>query len=502
MASHIHIHHIRRLNSLFSPFQSCRFFATVLLATLLMRPEHAAGEHIQKSESDASTQQSAPVYIIPVEGMIEDALVYMIRRGLREAESSGARAIVFSMNTDGGKLDSADEIVGMLLKLKTPTYTYVRHRAFSAGAMIALATDKIYMAPGSVIGAAMPIMMSPFGGVAEMPESVQEKVVSATAALVRTAAQQKGHDPELAEAMVRPGTDFMKSDKPAENEKRLLTLTNKEAEHPGGDNGKPLLSAGTADTLEDMLRMAGMAGSPCLELKVSSAEKVARFISMISFLLLGAGLLAIYIEIKTPGFGLPGIIGIACLAVFFWGHHVAGLAGFEDMLIFLFGLALLIVEILFIPGFGLVGVSGLALMLLAVVRAMLPQLPTWQASGLDWPPLLAALRQLSMGCILAFGGALLAARLLPKTTPFKGLVLQADVARNAGYKASPQPEVAIGDVGVALTPLRPFGSALFGEKKLDISTQNEMLPVGAKVRVIEIQGGKIVVAAQPQDSNS
>lgn len=440
-----------------------------------------------------SAPPDGPVYVIPIEGMIEDALVYMIRRGLREADANRARAIVFVMNTDGGKLDSADEIVGLLLKLKVPTYTYVKHRAFSAGAMIALATDTIYMAPGSVIGAAMPVMMTPFGGVAEMPKSMEEKIVSATSALVRTAAQQKGHNAELAEAMVRPDLEFTAGGKLADTDTRLLTLTNQEAEQPYGEAGKPLLSAGTAATLEEMLRRTGLAESPRLDLQVSSAERVARFISMISFLLLGAGLLALYLEIKTPGFGVSGMIGIACLAVFFWGHHVAGLAGLEDVAIFAIGLGLLLVELFVIPGFGVVGFAGLALMGLALIRAMLPQLPTWQAAGLEWPPLLGALRQASLGFLIAFGGALLAARFLPRTAPFRGLVLQADVAREAGYASAPPPPVAVGDVGMVLTPLRPFGAGLFGDARLEIASRNELIPAGTRVRVAEIQGPRIVV---------
>lgn len=444
-------------------------------------------------ELGESVPSNGPVYVIPIEGMIEDALVYMIRRGLREAEANRARAIVFVMDTDGGKLDSADEIVGLLLKLKVPTYTYVKHRAFSAGAMIALATDAIYMAPGSVIGAAMPVMITPFGGVSEMPKSLEEKIVSATSALVRTAAQQKGHNAELAEAMVRPDMVFTAEGKLADTDTRLLTLTNLEAEQPYGESGKPLLSAGTAATLEDMLRLTGLAERPRLELKVSSAERLARFISMISFLLLGTGLLAIYIEIKTPGFGLPGMIGIVCLAIFFWGHHVAGLAGWEDVMIFVLGLGLLLVELFVLPGFGVVGITGLALMGLALVRAMLPQFPSWQAAGLEWPPLLKALRQVSFGCLLAFGGALLAARFLPRTKPFLGLTLQADVSRQAGYNSAPQPPVAVGDMGVTLTPLRPFGAALFGDARVEIASRNEMIPAGSKVRVAEIHGSRIVV---------
>ncbi len=151
---------------------------------------------------------NAPVYVIPIRGQIEGALLYVIRRGLAEAEQKNAAAIVLVMDTPGGTLGAASDIVRSIQTSKQPVYTFVEKDAFSAGAIIALATKGIYMAPGSVIGDALPIMMSPLGGIQEMPESVEEKAVSAVSALVRSAAQAAGHDPELAEKMVRREIEY------------------------------------------------------------------------------------------------------------------------------------------------------------------------------------------------------------------------------------------------------------------------------------------------------
>ena len=175
------------------------------------RGEGQAGKpapHVEHPE--ASGQPAHPsstpqplVYIIPIKKMIEPALLYVVRRGVDEAVRNDAEAIIFEMDTPGGAVNAAKEIISVITKTDIPTYTFVEKDAYSAGAIIALATPNIYMAPGSVIGAATPMMMSPVGGVQEMPDEVQEKMTSAVAAMVRSAAEQGGHDKQLAEAMVR-----------------------------------------------------------------------------------------------------------------------------------------------------------------------------------------------------------------------------------------------------------------------------------------------------------
>ena len=223
------------------------FSALLLLSTLMFLAPPTA----PAVEPAATT---APVYIIPIHGQIEGALLYVIRRGIAEAERQNAAAIILPMDTPGGTLNAASDIVRAIQASKLPVYTFVEKDAFSAGAIIALATRGIYMAPGSVIGDALPIMMTPFGGVQEMPEAMEEKAVSAVSALVRSAAQEAGHNPELAESMVRRETEFKVGDDVICPAGRLLTLTAEEASRPGPDE-KPLLAAGTPKTLDDLLEL-------------------------------------------------------------------------------------------------------------------------------------------------------------------------------------------------------------------------------------------------------
>lgn len=186
------------------------------------------------------------VYVIPIRGEIEPALLYVIRRGVAEATADDAKAVIFVMDTPGGRIDAATDIIKTIGELKIPTYTFVERHAFSAGALISFGTDHIYMAPGSVIGDAMPIMVSPTGDVKDMPEALQEKTVSAVAAMARSTAEQKGHDPKLAEKMVRRGIEYRIGDEIISPTNQLLTLTNLEAERlvGSGDDEHRLLSEG------------------------------------------------------------------------------------------------------------------------------------------------------------------------------------------------------------------------------------------------------------------
>jgi membrane-bound serine protease (ClpP class) len=433
--------------------------------------------------------------------MIEPALLYVIRRGVREAEAAGARAIVFVMDTPGGTVDAAGEIFRTIQGLKIPSYTFVENHAFSAGAIIALATKHIYMAPGSIIGDAMPILMTPFGGVQEMSDDMKEKSVAAVAAIIRTAAEAGGHNKELAEKMVRRELEFKIDDKVISSTGQLLTLTNVEAERPVGDPPQPLLSSGTVEDLNALMERLGLTGAEIRSLEITSAERVARFIAALAPLFLIGGLLGIYIEIKTPGFGLPGVLGIMSLAIFFWGHHIAGLAGMEEVIIFAIGMALLAVELFLIPGFGAVGIAGIVLILWAMLSAMIqrypgaPWLPAWgQVQG----PLL----KLSAALIGTAVAAALFARLLPTSPLFSRLVLAKATRHSEGFAASDDTRSLVGLTGTALMALRPAGTAQFGERRIDVVTNGEYIDAGSNVRIVESHGSRMVVEAIERGSSS
>ncbi|MDZ4198700.1 MAG: NfeD family protein [Kiritimatiellia bacterium] len=452
---------------------------------------------IQAQEPVVPVSKKPLVYVLPIRNAIEPALLYVLRRGAAEADAAQADAIIFVMDTPGGTVAAARDIVFMIQNLRIPAYTFVEKDAFSAGAIIALATRGIYMAPGSVIGDAMPILMTPFGGIQEMPEAVQEKMVSGVAALIRAAAEQGGHNKELAEAMVRRDSEFKIGDRVIKPEGRLLTLTNEEAEEPIGENGQPLLSAGTVRSVEELLERIGLPNAELRELRITSAERIARVLAALGPLLLMAGLLGIYIEVRTPGFGLPGILGILALGLFFWGHHIAGLTGSEDVLLFLVGVALLAVELLFLPGFGLVGIGGILLMAAGLLMAMVYRAPGGPIIP-AWPQVELPLFHLSVAVVgAAFFGAL-AGRFLPKSRLFRRLVLETATDRASGYSAAEDRSALSGVRGRAATDLRPAGSALLGGRRIDVITRGEFIAEGVAIRVAETHGARVVVERDPE----
>jgi len=467
----------------------------VVLSLLLLAPAHALDSNEVKEvsltrSSDAEERQAnAPVvYIIPIKKQIEPALLYVIRRGMDEAIRQDAQAIIFEMDTPGGRVDVTKDIISVINKANVPTYTFVENDAFSAGAIIALSTKHIYMAPGSVIGAATPMLMSPTGGAQELPEEVKEKMTSAVAALVRSAAEQGGHDKELAEAMVRADIEYEVKGKMISEKGRLLTLTNLEAEQLVGEEPRPLLSEGTVKDIDELLETIGLADAEKRVLQVTGAERLARYIAAIAPILLLIGLGGIYMEFKTPGFGIFGIAGISCLILFYFGHHIAGLAGMEDVLIFLLGVILLLIEIFVIPGFGITGITGILLIFVSLVNAMSERMPgEWRPISFSPETFAKPLMTVTIAFVGAFVLAAVAGKFLPKTQAFKSISLAA---------TSPDPKDSselLGLEGVARSDLRPGGTALFGERRMDVVTYGNYISQGAAIRIVETHGNRIVV---------
>ena len=391
-------------------------------------------------------------------------------------------------------MDSASEIIRTIQQISVPTYTFVEKSAFSAGAIIAMATKHIYMAPGSVIGDAMPIMMTPMGGVQEMPPDLKEKAVSAVAAMIRSAAETGGHSKELAEKMVRSETEFKIDNEVICPTGRLLTLTNIEAERKIGKNKRNLLSEDTVANVQDLLKQIGLGNAKVVEIEVTTAEKVARFVTQLAPLFLMAGLLGIYIEIKTPGVMLPGLLGAICLAIFFWGHLIAGLAGLEDVVVFLIGVLLLVVEVVFVPSMGFLGIVGLFLMIWGLLDAMVRHYPggPWYP---QWNDLQFPLFKLSLSLVCTAVGAVILARFLPKSKLFNQLVLQSASTHQPGIASGVNTDSLVGQEGVALSFLRPAGSGRFGEQKLDVITRGDYLQSGTPIRIVECHGSRIIVEA-------
>jgi membrane-bound serine protease (ClpP class) len=439
------------------------------------------------------------VCIIPVREQVASPLLYLVRRGVKEAINQEANLIVLDMKTPGGEVSTTREIIDSLNQFSGETVTFVNRDAFSAGVFIAVATRQIYMAPGSVIGAAAPVVPSPTGdGVMAMPDTYEKKITSAVRALVRASAEKNGHNLAVVDAMIDKTRGLTIDGKVIAREGELLTLTNTEAEKEYGNPPRRLLSAGTVADLDELLRRLGYQDAIRLQIEPTGMERIGAWLTAISPLLLIIGGIGLFIEFKTPGFGLPGIIGIAAFILFFLGGHAAGLSGLEWIVVFVLGLALIAIELFVYPGTIALGIIGAALTIAAVIMAMvdlyphpgrgfgLPSLPNPRALQLPLLQMVIAM----MGTAL---GAWMVSRYLPKTSLYRSIVSMSASGVQSEARQEEQRSIHLGQEGVALSTLRPGGKAQFGEEILDVMSQGDMVSKGTPVRIIGYSGTEAVV---------
>ncbi len=422
-------------------------------------------------------------------------LVYLVRRGVKEAMEAKATLLVLDMDTYGGRVDSLLEIIKIIDNFKGETLTYVNHKAFSAGALLSFATKKVFMAPGGVIGAAAPVVMSPTGGGTEaMSDTVEVKSASAISALMRVNAEKNGYNKEVVDAMVKKTAELVIDGKVINRKGEILTLTDTEARATYGDPPKPLLSSGTVESIDALLDKLDFGSAVRADIKPTGVERLALWINMISPLLLIIGIAGIYIEFKTPGFGLPGIIGIVAFALYFFGGYIAGLSGLEWIAVFLLGLALVALELFVFPGTMALGLIGAVLILVALVMAMvdvypgMPAIPTFQK--LELP-----LRDLFIAFVGGAAAVLVLSRWLPKTPIYGKLVSHTASGMDTVAELEQKQTSRIGQTGVAVSSLRPGGKAQFGEEILDVMTQGEMIERGERVKIVGHSGTEAVVEA-------
>ncbi|MGC1481448.1 MAG: hypothetical protein WA771_13175 [Chthoniobacterales bacterium] len=444
--------------------------------------------NLQADEEFPSISEGA-VVVVPLDGPVTKAQFVFLRRILKEAETAKASAFVIDMNTPGGRLDVTEDIVKLLTKSTLPTYTWVNTHAASAGALISLATDHIYMAPISAIGAAAPIM----GDGSEIPETANEKAKSFNSALYRGVAEQKGYRPELADAFIDPNAEFKIGDDVISPKDSLLTLNATEATK--NYEGKPLLASGIADDIAELKELAGLQGAT-VEIEPSGFERAAQIITSLAPLFLLGGIIGAYLEFKSPGFGVAGLVSAACFLIFFTGHSIAGLTGMEVVAVFVLGLLLVAFELFLFPGLIVISVVGSALMLGSILYAMIdyypgdPVIPSVDV-------LVVPMINLGITLVLAIVIISLLARYLPDLPIFRRIILASQVPAGASITHSPRDlydlDAEVGDTGIARTDLRPSGKAQIGTAWVDVITEGEYLACDTPIRVLESTPNRILV---------
>lgn len=398
-------------------------------------------------------------YVIPVRGTVEYALLSYIKRGLEQADKAGASLIIIDIDTFGGRVDAAIEISRLLREQKKNVAAYVSENAWSAGALIALSTPKIYMCKGSSIGSAEPKKMDDW--------TTDEKMVSALRAQFESVASAMKHPEDLAKAMVDKDVEI----KDLKPKGKLLNLTADQAL-------KYNLAAAVVSSIEEILALEKSAGSFVTH-EQTIGEKVARFVSdpVLSGILLNLGILGLTVEFWMPGHIAPGLGGILCFALFFWGHTIANAGAMLPLLLFIAGIIFLMLEIFIVPGFGLTGLLGIGM--------------TFAGVYLAFADPHEAIKVVSVSIILTT--AILAAFItyFPTSKMFRQVTLSAVIK---GASASKSENIKfLGKTGTALTDLNPAGRVKIDGQSVQVVSDGQFIDKGSEVKVISDEGNIITV---------
>ena len=473
-----------------------------------------------QNSAEPGELSEAEAVVIPIHGDIDAPLYVFIRRGIEKAAGLGAGTVIFDIDTFGGRVDSALKIANLIgAQTEMRTVAYVRLRpdgtgvSWSAGALIAMAADAIYMAPGTSMGAAAPVLQTPEGA-----QAADEKAVSAVRTQMAALAEKNGYPVPIALAMVDSATEVYEVF--VDGEMRILTRDETEAlERRAEDDGRTVergvviseagkllsltagemerfgVSSGTPGTFEELYEALEISADRVVLLELDAADQLVALLTGGAFtsLLVMVGLGALFFEVTSPGFGIPGTIAILCFSVLFSGNFLLGQVGSVELILFLVGLVLLIVEIFVIPGFGVAGISGIVLMLSSLVLAqqdfIVPDFD-WQWSILQ-RNLLMVLGS-AVGAFVIFGIGALALKRVPG---FNRLALQTTQDAALGYTAQ-DADVSqryLGRRGMTLTTLRPVGNIEIGDELLQAEADGEYLDRGVEVEVIEVSGNRMVV---------
>ncbi len=473
-------------------------------------------------------QDIAQVYVIDIRNEIGSGLGTYISDGIQLAEAAGADAIVFDVDTPGGRVDSAVNIIRAIQDTQIPTIAFVNRQAISAGAMISIACNQIVMTSGGTIGDSAPVNIQ--------GQEVGEKAISYIQGTIRATAERENRNPDIAEAMVDKELVLVKlkdgqiikllpeeyATREEEGEEmeilcaqgKLLTLSTRQAlEYRFADAEAETLTAllaqyeivevaGTKMPLteeaimqrqreygfSEVNRLKTLTDARITKVRATLADKIVFFLTnpFISSLLLSLGLLGIFIEIRSPGFGVPGLLGLICVGLFFGGHMLTRIDAGWAFLLFMLGIALIALEIFVIPGFGIAGILGIVLMLGSVFFVF------DGAYNLS-----TAVLWLSISVILTSALTILAAFLLPETRLFQRFALSTVMDTDMGYHSASAEDFQayLGQSGTALTPLRPSGTARIADRRVDVVTVGDFIPQHSNVRVVEVEGSKVFVEA-------
>ncbi len=460
----------------------------------------------------ARAEQAPEAYILRLDGMITDAYAQAVRRYIERAKDRGAKTFILELNTPGGTVDASTELGDYIFRQdEVEVIAYINDQAYSGGTMVALACREIYIdgATGRM-GDVAPV--GPGGQIQG------EKIQAVIRTTMLNYARGRGYPEALVKAMVTKELEVLQvtmhdDPKPhymtgtefnALDEQEMARVVDSKVVVAGTElltmHADQAIEYGFArqkvSSRQNLYDVLGLDPGAVERLYLTPSERVLTILDMFSPLLIVGGFLLLYVELTHPGFGLPGILGIGCFVAFFvikWTLHYAHLL---EVLLFLAGLALLMVEVFLIPGFGVVGIAGIILLFVSLVLTFqqftVPHTASeFRAFEINLLKVIGALAASVVGMALMI-------RFLPSLPVFERIVHRADLATAFASEGlerrTPGLEGMVGEVGVALTALRPAGRALFGDRRLDVVTEGDFVETGQRIQIQQIHGNRIVVA--------
>ncbi|WP_261129539.1 nodulation protein NfeD [Bacillus sp. Marseille-Q3570] len=401
------------------------------------------------------------VYVAPVQDAVERGLESFIKRSIKTAEDNNADYLVLELDTPGGLVDAAGNIAKIMRESEVPIVAYVTKHALSAGAYIALNADQIVMKPSTTMGSA--------GVIDSQGNAAGKKAESAWIATMEASAELNDRDPKYARAMADPDVEI---EELGVSKGEFLTLNATQAKEVG-------YAEAIVSNRNELLSYLEVPDAEIKEIEVSFAETIARYVThpVVVPILLSIGSIGLVLELYSPGFGIPGAFGLGALLLFFFGHMIAGLAGWESLILFVLGIGLIIAEV-FVPG-GILGVGGIIAVLVGIVLA----------GGSLGNILLSILIALVATIIVS----ILFLRYFGYNGPLKKIILFDSTSNDKGYISNITKSELIGMTGTTMTPLRPSGTAIIGEDRYDVVTEGSYIGINRPIKIIKTEGSRIIV---------
>ncbi len=416
------------------------------------------------------------IYKYPIREQIAPPVVRRTERAFEDADSLNADFILIHMNTYGGMVESADSIRTKVMQSKIPVIVFIDNNAASAGALISIAADRIYMRPGGNIGAATVVDQT--------GEEVPDKFQSYMRSMMRSTAEAKDRDPLIAQAMVDPSFEI----KGVVEKGKVLTFTSSEALEWG-------FCEGIAENTKQVLELAGIENYTIIEQELTVTDRIINFLisPLVSGILIMLIMGGLYFELQTPGVGFPIFVSVLAASLYFAPLYAEGIAEHWEIALFIVGIILIGVELFAIPGFGFTGILGAVFVITGLTLAMV------DSNGLDYTgvPLqevLMAFMIVIIAMFLSISSSMYLSQKLFSTSRFGELALNTVQETSSGYSsANPQMSILIGKTGVAKTMLRPSGKIEIDDDIYDATALTGFIDKGEKVKVVKHETSQVFV---------